>query len=158
METTKFFINQNFFYPTILADGTAVEAGVHLNAGFYNINKYNNPNNGNFEYEKNIVNAYPIFSIKLNKPYFKNSKKYTTIFEPNIMFIKSNKNAFNRSLPDENNINNFELDYFDIFNINRLSGFDRVDSQSRVDYGIKFRKNLNKMSLLVKSLLLKVTK
>ena len=57
------------------------------------------------------------------------------------MFIKSNKKAFNRFIPDENNINNFELDYFDIFNINRLSGFDRFDSQSRVDYGIKFKKN-----------------
>ena len=56
------------------------------------------------------------------------------------MFIKSNKKAFNRFIPDENNINNFELDYFDIFNINRLSGFDRFDSQSRVDYGIKFKK------------------
>ena len=31
------------------------------------------------------------------------------------MFIKSNKNAFNRSIPDENNISNFDLDYFDIF-------------------------------------------
>ena len=57
------------------------------------------------------------------------------------MFIKSNKKAFNRIYTDENNINNFELDYFDIFNINRLSGFDRFDSQSRVDYGIKFKKN-----------------
>ena len=79
--------------------------------------------------------------LKLNKPYFKSSKKYLTIIEPNVMFIKSNKKAFNRFIPDENNINNFELDYFDIFNINRLSGFDRFDSQSRVDYGIKFKKN-----------------
>ena len=139
-ETNKFFINQNLLYPTILADGTAAEVGVHLNAGFYNINKYDNPANGRFEYSKNRINAYPVFSLKLNKPYFKSSKKYVTIIEPNVMFIKSNKKAFNRFIPDENNINNFELDYFDIFNINRLSGFDRFDSQSRVDYGIKFKK------------------
>ena len=88
---------------------------------FYNINKYDNPANGRFEYSKNRINAYPVFSLKLNKPYFKSSKKYVTIIEPNVMFIKSNKKAFNRYIPDENNINNFELDYFDIFNINRLS-------------------------------------
>lgn len=140
LETNKFFINQNLLYPTILTDGTAAEVGVHLNAGFYNINKYDNPGNGRFEYSKNRINAYPVFSLKLNKPYFKSSKKYVTIIEPNVMFIKSNKKAFNRYIPDENNINNFELDYFDIFNINRLSGFDRFDSQSRVDYGIKFKK------------------
>jgi len=140
LETNKFFINQNLLYPTILADGTAAELGVHLNAGFYNINKYDNPGNGRFEYSKNRINAYPVFSLKLNKPYFKNSNQYITIIEPNVMFIKSNKKAFNRFIPDENNINNFELDYFDIFNINRLSGFDRFDPQSRVDYGIKFKK------------------
>ena len=39
VETNKFFINQNLMYPTILADGTAAEVGIHLNAGFYNINK-----------------------------------------------------------------------------------------------------------------------
>ena len=147
-ETNKFFINQNLLYPTILSDGTAAEVGVHLNAGFYNINKYNNPANGRFEYSKNRINAYPVFSLKLNKPYFKNSKKYVTIIEPNVMFIKSNKKAFNRYIPDENNINNFELDYFDIFNINRLSGFDRFDSQSRVDYGIKFKKKSTKSDFI----------
>ena len=139
-ETNKFFINQNLLYPTILVDGTSAEVGIHLNAGFYNINKYDNPANGSFEYSKNRINAYPVFSLKLNKPYFKSSRKYVNIIEPNIMFIKSNKKAFNRFIPDENNINNFQLDYFDIFNINRLSGFDRFDSQSRVDYGIKFKK------------------
>ena len=65
-----------------------------------------------------------------------------------LMFIKSNKKAFNRFIPDENNINNFELDYFDIFNINRLSGFDRFDSQSRVDYGIKFKKKSTKSDFI----------
>ena len=144
LETTKFFINQNLLYPTIFNDGTAAEVGVHLNAGFYNINKYDNPANGRFEHSKNRLNAYPVFSLKLKKPYFKSSKKYVTIIEPNVMFIKSNKKAFNRFIPDENNINNFELDYFDIFNINRLSGFDRFDPQSRVDYGIKFKKKAKK--------------
>jgi LPS-assembly protein len=144
LETTKFFINQNLLYPTIFNDGTVAEVGVHLNAGFYNINKYDNPANGRFEHSKNRVNAYPVFSLKLKKPYFKSSKKYVTIIEPNVMFIKSNKKAFNRFIPDENNISNFELDYFDIFNINRLSGFDRFDPQSRVDYGIKFKKKAKK--------------
>ena len=143
-ETNKFFINQNFLFPTVLGDGTALEFGTHLNAGFYNINKYQNPINGTFEYSKNRFNAYPVFSLKVNKPYYKNTKKYVTIIEPNLMFIKSNKNAFNRSIPDENNISNFDLDYFDIFNINRLSGFDRFDNLSRVDYGLKIRKKPRK--------------
>ena len=139
-ETNKFFINQNFLFPTVLGDGTALEFGTHLNAGFYNINKYQNPINGTFEYSKNRFNAYQYFHSKLINHIIK-IQKYVTIIEPNLMFIKSNKNAFNRSIPDENNISNFDLDYFDIFNINRLSGFDRFDNLSRVDYGLKIRKN-----------------
>ena len=140
VETKKFFINQNLLFPTILPDGTELEIGTHLNAGFYNISKYENPDNGKFEYNKNRINAFPIFSAKLAKPYFKSSKDYLTIFEPNVLLVKSNKQAFNRSIPDENSISNFDLDYFDIFNINRFSGNDRMDNQSRIDYGFKLKK------------------
>ena len=59
-ETKKFFINQNLIFPTILKDGTSAELGVHLNAGIYNINKYQNPK-GRYEKNKNRINAYPIF-------------------------------------------------------------------------------------------------
>ena len=36
-ETKKFFINQNFTFPTTLDDGTLLKAGAHLNAGLYNL-------------------------------------------------------------------------------------------------------------------------
>ena len=41
------------------------------------------------------------------------------------------------------NVNNFYLDYFDLFNRNRLSGFYRADSIDRFDYGLSFLKRSN---------------
>ena len=36
-DSKKFFINQNFTFPTILNDGTLLKLGGHLNAGLYNV-------------------------------------------------------------------------------------------------------------------------
>ena len=59
------------------------------------------------------------------------------------MYLKTSPNAFNREIPDESNVNNFYLDYFDLFNRNRLSGFYRADSVDRFDYGLSFLKQSN---------------
>ena len=54
------------------------------------------------------------------------------------MFVKSTKNAFNRKIPDESGINNFDLDFIDLFNTNRMHGTDRLEQSSRIDYGITY--------------------
>jgi len=139
-ETKKFFINQNIFFPTIFKDGTFANLGIHLNAGLYQIEKYTNPKNGRFEFNEYKHNFYPQITLALSKPYFKKTKKYKTIIEPHFLFVKSNANAFNKKIPDESNINNFDLDYFDLFHRNRLSGSDRADSITRFDYGLSLQK------------------
>ena len=52
---------------------------------------------------------------------------------PKILAVKSNKNAFFREIPDESDINNFDFDFIDLFNVNRIAGNDRFDSSSRID-------------------------
>ena len=39
---------------------------------------------------------------------------------------------------DETNINNFDLDFVDLFNVNRMHGNDRLEQTSRIDYGITY--------------------
>ena len=137
-ETKKFFINQNFTFPTILNDGTLLKLGAHLNAGLYNIRKYSNPVNGKFEHNEYKNNFFPQISLEVSKPYFKNSQNLISTFTPKVLFVKSTKNAFNRSIPDENNINNFDLDFIDLFNVNRMHGTDRLEQSSRIDYGVSY--------------------
>ncbi len=139
-ETKKFFINQNIFYPTLFNDGTLINFGVHLNAGIYHIEKYENPKSGQFEFSEFKSVFYPQFTVELTKPYIKLTKNYKTIIKPQFLFLKSTPNAFKRKIPDESNVNNFDLDYFDLFNRNRLSGNDRADSITRFDYGLSFLK------------------
>lgn len=139
-ETKNFFVNQNIFFPTIFNDGTMVNFGAHFNAGIFHIKKYHNPKTGTFKHSEFKSNLYPQFSVELTKPYIKSTEKYTTIVKPQFMYLKTSPRAFNREIPDESNVNNFYLDYFDLFNRNRLSGFYRADSMDRFDYGLSFLK------------------
>ena len=147
-ETKKFFINQNILYPALMKDGTLINFGIHLNAGIYHIEKFENPKKGRFEFSEFKSIFYPQMSVEITKPYIKNTKNYKTIIKPQFLYVKSNASAFNRGIPDESNINNFYLDFFDLFNLNRLSGNDRADNISRFDYGLSFLKqsNLNQSS------------
>ncbi len=142
-ETKKLFFNQDIFFPTLLDDGTQINFGLHLNGGLYHIEKFDNPKNGEFEFNKIKTNFFPQMSIEISKPYVKVTNKYKTIIKPQFTFLKTNKNAFNRKIPDESNINNFDLDYYDLFTKNRLSGNDRFDNINKFDYGLSFLKQTN---------------
>ena len=105
---------------------------------------FKNPKNNKFEFNEIRSNFFPQFSIELSKSYYKKDKNFISIITPKILAVKSNKNAFLREIPDESNVNNFDFDYVDLFNLNRLSGNDRFDSASRIDYGLSFFKKKNK--------------
>ena len=81
-----------------------------------------------------------MFSLELSKPYYRKNKDFISIITPKILAVKSNKKAFLREIPDESDINNFDFDFVDLFNVNRLSGNDRFDSSTRIDYGLSFLK------------------
>ena len=113
---------------------------MHLNAGIYHIEKYNNPKSGKFQFSDFESAFFPQLTVELTKPYIKRTKKYRTIVKPQVLFLNSTLNAFNRDIPDQSNVNNFELDYYDLFDRNRLSGNDRFDNITRFDYGISILK------------------
>ena len=141
--TKKIFVNQNLFFPTIFKDGTFVNLGAHINGGLYHVSNYDNPKSGERDYNKFNSTLYPQMTIEVSKPYVKLARNYKTIIKPQFLFLKSTPVAFDRRIPDESDVNNFDLDFFDIFNRNRLSGNDRADSITRFDYGISYLKQSN---------------
>ena len=138
-ETKKIFLQQTFEFK-IFSDGTFIKPGIYLNGGIYNIEKFQNPKNNQFEFNKYRSNFFPMFSLELSKPYYRKNKDFISIITPKILAVKSNKKAFLREIPDESDINNFDFDFVDLFNVNRLSGNDRFDSSTRIDYGLSFLK------------------
>ncbi len=139
-ELKKIFVNQDIKLPILFRDGSILEIGGHLNAGGYHIEKYNNPSSGEFENSKYKFNYFPQATLQISKPYYQKKKNSASIITPKALFVSGNKKAYSRDIPNYTDLN-FDFDITDLFNRNRLSGNDRHDSNSRIDYGISFLKN-----------------
>ena len=73
-ETKKIFLQQTFELPKVFSDGTFIKPGIYLNGGIYNIEKFQNPKNNQFEFNKYRSNFFPMFSLELSKPYYRKIK------------------------------------------------------------------------------------
>ena len=143
----KFFVSHDSSLPIILDDGSLIEIGAHLNLGFFKIQNYNDPKTGNFKEDYYRNHIYPQLSFNYSKPFFKVNKYSKQIFEPKFSLIGAANDGNDMQIPNEDSTN-FDLDTSDLFNKNRLSGTDRIDNGTRVDYGINYlNQNIIKKTL-----------
>ena len=138
----KLFLSHSTKFPFLSSDGSIYEIGGHLNTGIYKINNYDNPLSGVFEEDYYKYRFFPQLTFQYSKPLYKNTKKSKQIFEPKVLFVGAPNTGNDLNIPNEDS-RNFDLDFPDLFNKNRLSGTDRFDSGSRVDYGLNYI-NINK--------------
>ena len=148
----KLFIAHNSKYPFLTNDGSLIEFGAHLNVGGYKVQNYDDPLTGLFKENYFRSQIYPQATVSVSKPYYKITKKYQQVIEPKIFMVAGANDGNDLHIPNEDS-QNFDLDTSDLFNKNRLSGTDRVDNGTRVDYGIKYmNQNINDFSLTSMSL------
>ena len=133
----KFFVMHSLQYPLLAKDGSIYEFGGHLNAGIYKINNYDNPLSGIFKEDYNRYRFFPQITFQYSKPFYKRTKKTKQILEPKMLLVGAPNTGYDLHIPNEDS-SNFDLDIPDLFNRNRLSGTDRFDSGSRVDYGFNY--------------------
>ncbi|MCP4355111.1 MAG: LPS-assembly protein LptD [Proteobacteria bacterium] len=74
----------------------------------------------------------PEISLSWEKPYISSSAKH--VVSPKLMFITSPEKTY-ASIPNEDSTS-FELDATNLFEINRFSGWDKVETGNRLVYGI----------------------
>ena len=146
-QLNKIFISHNSQYPFLFEDGSLLEFGMHLNIGGYKIQNYNDPLTGVFKENYFRSQIYPQATLSISKPFYKINKGTKKIIEPRFFFVGGANDGNDLHIPNEDS-QNFDLDTSDLFNKNRLSGTDRVDNGSRVDYGINYvNQNLSDNSL-----------
>ena len=138
----KLFLSHSTKFPFLSSDGSVYEIGGHFNTGIYKINNYDNPLSGVFEEDYYRYRFFPQLTFQYSKPLYKDTKKSKQIFEPKVLFVGAPNTGNDLNIPNEDS-RNFDLDFPDLFNKNRLSGTDRFDSGSRVDYGLNYI-NINK--------------
>lgn len=106
-------------------DGYALDTG---NEGLISKHPNDSYNKGRF---------YPVASTKLSYPLVAKTTNSTQILEPIAMLIASPNTKNPEDIP---NIDStvFDFDDTNLFSINRFVGYDRVETGSRINYGLRW--------------------
>ena len=143
----KFFILQDFEKPYLLKDGSLIKLGGHINAAMYKIENYDDPILGAHKSSYLRYRFYPQATIGYQKPFYKINKVSKQIFEPKMLIVTGANNGNDLHIPNEDS-RSYDLDFIDLFQRNRLSGNDRLDNGTRIDYGFSYtNQNLKSLSI-----------
>ena len=149
-DVSKLFFMQSFEKPFLFDSGSLLKIGGHLSSRIYKIENNYDPI---FDYQKTNFfkgNIYPQLTVDFSKPLQKTNKVSKQIFNPKIFIVAGSNNGNDLDIPNEDS-RNFDLDYTDLFHRNRLSGSDRLDNGTRIDYGFSYT-NQNKKNSSITSL------
>ena len=80
---------------------------------------------------------YPNVSLELNYPMTYVSENVSQVFEPIIMGVWSTNSGNSEKIPNFDSLD-FDFDDTNLFSRNRFSGFDRVETGMRVNYGARW--------------------
>ena len=142
----KVFLLQNLEYPLITNDGSLIKFGGHLSSAIYKIENYDDPLIGSQKSNFYKGKIYPQLTFEYMKPFYKINKVSKQVFNPKFLIVTGANNGNDLHIPNEDS-RSYDLDYIDLFQRNRLSGNDRLDNGSRIDYGFSYKnQNLKNLS------------
>ena len=81
---------------------------------------------------------FPQLALKWRYPWIQHNETWNQTIEPIAQIVLAPEGSNPNEIPNEDSLG-LEFDDTNIFNLNRFAGADRVDSGSRVDYGLNWR-------------------
>lgn len=102
----------------------------------------NNVNPSNGQGSDTTGRAFPQLAAKWRFPLARRDGSVQQVIEPIVQAVFSPNGSNPDDIPNEDSLD-FEFDDTNLFNLNRFPGRDRVDSGSRIDYGIKWTGTLD---------------
>lgn len=114
--------------------GNLFELKARYQLDYYSLETNDRFNENSQEFDKSKTNQKPEVSLNWRLPLIKKSKSSTVIIEPHVNLVSSSfKNNFDE-IPNEDSANS-ELSINNIFNSDRIAGYDRNEAGERVNYG-----------------------
>lgn len=134
---TRFSTNANYGIPFILPYGQLLKIAVNLRMDAYNthiVNKTSTLLQKNIKARKNII--YPALQLDWSTPLINFTQWGAITVEPIINAIISPNMRIAENAVNEDS-QWFELSAFNLFQKNRFLGIDRLETGSRINYGVK---------------------
>jgi LPS-assembly protein len=95
------------------------------------------PSSGTDTFDGVSGRIFPQGSLKWRYPFVKPGKTFTQVLQPIVQLVMAPDCCNSGKIPNEDS-RAFEWDDTKVFAANRFTGFDRVDSGSRVNYGLEW--------------------
>lgn len=86
---------------------------------------------------KDTSRIYPNVSVEMRYPFMQQGEKYSQVLEPIIMGVWSPNTSTNKNIPNEDSLD-YEFDDVTLFSRNRYNGYDRVETGTRLNYGLQW--------------------
>lgn len=80
---------------------------------------------------------YPVGSVKMSYPMAMSTENTSQVLEPIVMLVSAPNSGNNDKIPDVDSID-FDFDDTNLFSRNRFAGYDRVETGTRVNYGLQW--------------------
>ncbi len=137
-KSNRLSLTQGFSLPYTSSFGLVMENKASVRLDGYALETGNNsivPKDNNDSYNKGRV--YVVASSKISYPLVAKTENTTQILEPIAMLILSPNTKTASNIP---NIDStvFDFDDTNLFSENRFAGYDRVETGSRINYGLQW--------------------
>ena len=130
----RFSARTSWNLPYTSEAGSSYKLSAQLQSDLYNASDY--IDNNNEHYDTTNARFNPSLALEWKHPLVKTSDTHTSIIEPVVMAVASpSRNNINGRTPNEDS-RDINLDDTNLLELNRYSGFDRVETGSRVNYGV----------------------
>ena len=100
---------------------------------------------------KNLIKLFPQLGIELQYPFIKSNNRQSILLEPRVQIFISPDDYKNYKIRNEDS-NAVDLSSSNLFDSNRYSGLDRIESGMRANYGIALKKIIDNGDILSSSI------
>ncbi|MBP5160909.1 MAG: LPS export ABC transporter permease LptF [Alphaproteobacteria bacterium] len=129
-DSSRLTLQQSFTLPYVFDNGLLMDTVLLGRADGYSVHVARND-------DTQASRLYSNISAKLRYPWMQSGDNYSQVLEPIVMGVFAPNTKTRRVIPNEDSVD-FELDDANLFLPNRYAGFDRVETGSRVNYGMQW--------------------
>ena len=134
---------ENYSSKSYIFSGLLFKDLTKLNVDLYSKNAASN--------NKKLLKVFPQTGIDLQYPFIKFSKNQSTLLEPRIQIFISPDDYKNYKIRNEDS-NAVDLSSSNLFDDNRYSGLDRIESGMRANYGVTLKKVIDNKNIISSSI------
>lgn len=129
-DSSRLTLQQSFTLPYTFNNGLLVDTTLLGRADGYSIHEAHST-------DTQASRVYGNASVKARYPWMQSGESYTQIIEPIVMGVFSPNTKTRKVIPNKDSVD-FELDDANLFLPNRYAGYDRVETGSRINYGLQW--------------------